>query len=328
VRELSPRQGEAAVVVSAVGFGVGTALSVVALRTLRPADLLAVELLGSALVLVTAAAVTGRLHRRGALRALAQGAVAPGLSFLLGDLGLARTTATSGALLLGTDTLLTVLLAVLVLRERLGRRGAAALVLGLGGTLLVSLGAAPSSTTATPDGQVVGNLLVIAGVLSSAGYVIWSRRSAGAPDEGVGVTAWQFVGATVAVSPFVVVSWLTGGSRIGAARPEELVAAGAVLVCGLGALTAFNLGITAVSASRAGLLFSLQPVAGAVTAVALLGEPLAVGQAVGGALILLGVLVLARGEPDHPASTAVPGDGSPFRGSTGDGVAVPNSCAA
>jgi len=43
-------RGQLAVLTSAIGFGVGTALSVVALRTLRPADLLAVELGGSALV--------------------------------------------------------------------------------------------------------------------------------------------------------------------------------------------------------------------------------------------------------------------------------------
>jgi len=296
VEQLSARRGDVLIAASAIGFGVGTALSVVALRTLRPADLLAVELLGSALVLGTFAAGTGRLHRNGALRALAQGAVNPGLSFLLGDVGLARTTATSGSLLLGTDTVVTVLLAVIVLRDRLDRAIGAALVLGLGGTALVSFGAA-TSTAADPGGShTIGNLLVVAGVLSSAAYVVWSRRSAASPDDGLGVTAWQFIGAAAATSPFVLASWTTGGSRILHARPEEIAAAAAVLFCGLAALTAFNRGIGAVTASRAGLLFSLQPVAGVLTGVTLLGEPLGVGQAVGGALIVAGVL-LVSGRP-------------------------------
>ena len=64
-------------------------------------------------------------------------------------------------------------------------------------------------------------LLVIAGVPSSAAYVVWSRRSAASPDDGLGVTAWQFIGAAAA-SPFVVVSWTTGGSRILHARPGEI----------------------------------------------------------------------------------------------------------
>ena len=74
-----------AIAVSALGYGVSTAVSVVALHGLRPADPLAIELSGSAAVLLPDAAATGRLHLRGARRALTQGAVLPGLSFLLGE---------------------------------------------------------------------------------------------------------------------------------------------------------------------------------------------------------------------------------------------------
>ncbi len=73
MNQLSRWRGETLVVASAIGFGVGTALSVVALRTLRPADLLAVELAGSALVLGAVAAGSGRLPRHGALRAAGAG---------------------------------------------------------------------------------------------------------------------------------------------------------------------------------------------------------------------------------------------------------------
>jgi hypothetical protein len=70
-------RGQVAIAASAVGYGVGTALSVVALHGLRPADLLAIELAGSAAVLLAVAAGTGRLHRPGAARSLAQGAATP-----------------------------------------------------------------------------------------------------------------------------------------------------------------------------------------------------------------------------------------------------------
>lgn len=280
----------------------------VALRTLRPADLLAVELAGSALVLSAVAAGSGRLPGTARCARWRRGAVSPGLSFLLGDLGLARTTAASGSLLLGTDTVVTVLLAVLVLGDRLSWAVGGALALGLGGTALVSLGALMSPAADPAGSHVLGNLLVVAAVVSSAGYVVWSRRSAGAVDEGLGLTAWQFAGATVATSPFVAISWLTGGSRIFDARPGEIVAA-AVLVCGLVALTAFNLGIGSVTASRAGVLFSLQPVAGALTAVAVLGEPLGAGKALGGALIALGVLVLSRPAAEDRRPPPNPTDG-------------------
>jgi drug/metabolite transporter (DMT)-like permease len=299
------RRGQAAIAASAIGYGISTALSVVALHGLRPADLLVIELAGSAAVLLTVAAVTGRLNRRGSRRALAQGAVLPGLSFLLGDLGLARTTATSGALLLSVDTIATVVFAVLFLRERIGKAAIAALALGTAGTILVALFAPDAGPAAAAGSEILGNGLVLASVIGSAAFVVWSRRTAQSLDDGsaqgaedsVGHTAWQFLGATVAVSPFVIGSWWTGGSRIAVADPHELVAAAAVLVFSLGGLLAFNIGIGAVSASRAGLLFTLQPLAGAVTAIAVLGEPLVTGQAFGGALILACLIQLTREGP-------------------------------
>jgi drug/metabolite transporter (DMT)-like permease len=306
------RRGQLAIAAAAVGYGVDTVFSVVALHGLRPADLLTIELGGSAAILLSVAVATGKLRRRGACRGLAQGAVLPGLSFLLGNLGLARTTATSGALLLSVDTVVTVLLAALVLRERIGVAAGAAVGLGTLGTALVALYAPDAGSTAVAGSEALGNLLVLASVVGSAGYVVWSRRTAEpaeGPGDSTGRTAWQFLGAAMAVLPFVVGSWWTGGSRIDTADPRTLLATGAVLLCGLGALLAFNIGIDTVSASRAGLIFTLQPLAGAVTAIAVFGEPLVAGQAAGGALILTCLLLLSRERPadrspDKPAAVA------------------------
>jgi drug/metabolite transporter (DMT)-like permease len=214
---------------------------------------------------------------------------------------LARTTATSGALLSSIDAIATVLLAALFLRERVGAVVGAALALGTAGTILVALDAPDAGLTAGTE--TLGNLLVLASVLGGAGYVVWSRRTAPPAEEGVGRTAWQFLGATLAVLPFVLGSWWTGGSRIAGAEPSQLIATVAVLFCGLGALLAFNIGIGTVSASRAGLLFTLQPLAGALTAVVVLGEPLVAGQAAGGALILACLAILTRDRPGASPDT-------------------------
>jgi drug/metabolite transporter (DMT)-like permease len=303
--------GEAGVAAAAVAFGVGSALTVLALRGLTPADMLVVELGGSALVFALAALATGQLHIRGAARAMAQGVVLPGLTWLLENLGLARTTATSGSLLLGAETLVTVTLAVIALRERLGAAGAIALIFGLTGTALISVGA--SSTDHTVGDQTVGNLLVIAAVVCSAVYVVWSRRTAQSSAQGLGVTTWQFIGSTLTVSPFVVVSWATQGTHVTTAKPAQLVAALIVLASTIAAMAAFNSSIASVSASRAGLLLSLQPIAGAITAAAVLGEPLRARTTIGGTLIVLGLLVLAAANPsdtadDAPARQADPRD--------------------
>jgi drug/metabolite transporter (DMT)-like permease len=108
------------------------------------------------------------------------------------------------------------------------------------------------------------------------------------------VTAWQFVGSSLTVAPFVVLSWANQGSHFTSAKTEQLLAAIAVLASTIAAMAAFNRGISSVSASRAGMLLSLQPVAGAITAVTLLGEPPQARTAIGGALIVLGLLALAR----------------------------------
>src|SRR5689334_6191241 len=215
------RRGQLAIAAAAVGYGVDTALSVAALHGLRPADLLMIELGGSAAILLAVAGATGKLRRQGAGRGLAQGAVLPGLSFLLGNLGLARTTATSGALLLSVDTVATVLLAALILRERIGVAAGTAVGLGTVGTALVALYAPDAGSTAVAGSETLGNLLVLASVIGSAGYVVWSRRTAEPDGEGdsIGRTAWQFLGAVLAVLPFIIGSWWTGGSRIATAGP-------------------------------------------------------------------------------------------------------------
>ncbi|OBI83224.1 DMT family transporter [Mycobacterium sp. 1245805.9] len=285
-------RGEAGVAAAAVAFGVGSALTVLALRGLTPADMLVVELGGSTLVFMLAALVTGQLHTRGAARAMAQGVMLPGLTWLLENLGLARTTATSGSLLLGTETLMTVALAVLVLRERIGVPGAIALALGLAGTSLVSLTAGEPNDMA--GDRSVGNLLVITAVACGAVYIVWSRHTAHSATTALGLTAWQFAGSALAVSPFVAVSWATQQNHFSTAKPAHLLAAIAVLASTVAAMIAFNRSIPSVSASRAGLMLSLQPVAGAITGVMVLGEPPQARTAIGGALIVLGLLILAN----------------------------------
>jgi hypothetical protein len=76
------RSGEPALLFAAAVYGVSMTLSIVALHAVRPADLLAVEISGAAVMLLVTAAVRGRLRRRGALRQMLVGALVPGLAFL------------------------------------------------------------------------------------------------------------------------------------------------------------------------------------------------------------------------------------------------------
>ncbi|HKO32782.1 MAG TPA: DMT family transporter [Candidatus Limnocylindria bacterium] len=298
--------GDVAILAASATYGVSTTVSVAALHSVRPADLLAVELVGSAGLQLVAAAVTGRLRWRGCVPQLLLGALSPGLTFLLGDLGLARTSASSGSLLLAVEPLLSAVLAVVILRERLGGRASLALAVGFAGSTLVALG---PSTPGEASDSAFGNVLVLAAVLASAIFVIavshYSRALGGRhhPDaetvfDGLNASAWQTTGGMLAVVPFVAGSWIGGGSRLGAAGPVAWTACIGVLVCGAVAGVAFNRGIARVSAARAGLLANLTPAVGMATAVVFLRERPAPLQLAGGLLILAGLVLLLRTSPD------------------------------
>jgi len=62
--------GESAILFAAAVSGVSTTVSVLALDTVRPADLLAVELIGAAVMLLSAAALRGRLRSSGRSRVI------------------------------------------------------------------------------------------------------------------------------------------------------------------------------------------------------------------------------------------------------------------
>jgi drug/metabolite transporter (DMT)-like permease len=282
------RSGEPALLVSAAVYGVSTTVSVVALRAVRPADLLAIEISGAAAMLLVTAAVRGRLRRRGAPRQLLLGVLVPGLAFLFGDLGLARTSASDGSLLLAAEPLLSVLLALAVLRERLPGRGVTALIVGLTGGALVAFQPGGPSGTST----MLGNVLVLLAVVAAAAFLICARRFNGDDGDGLNAAAWQSTGGALSVLPFVTASWSTGGTRLDTVGAAGWVACIAVVTCGAVGGVSFNRGIVRVPAARAAQLGNLTPVVGTLTAVAFLGDRPSLLQWVGGAAILGGIALL------------------------------------
>lgn len=217
--------GSAAILAAAVGYGLSTTLSVAVLRQIAPTDLLAVELGGGATLLVVTAAALGRLTRAGSARNLLLGILAPGLAFVLGDLGLSWTSATSGSLLLATEVPLSVVLAVVFLREAVDRTGRWALVCGFAGTALVALGAGRHDDGVATVG---GNVLVVLLVAASAVFLVVTRRLNS--DDGLNASTWQTVGGALGAAPFVVLNWWHEGSRLGGASPGSWWLAGGILV--------------------------------------------------------------------------------------------------
>ena len=202
-------------------------------------------------------------------------------------LGLARTTAASGSLLLNLEGLATMAIAWLAFRENVDRR----LLLGAGailaGAIVLSWG-----------GQ--GLRLDAGGLLIAAACLCWgidnnlTRKLSSADPVRIATLKGLVAGATN-----TGLALLLGASLPGAGA----IAAGAVLgFLGVGvSLVMFMLGLRHLGAARTGAYFSLAPFIGAALGIALFREPVTAQLLAAGALMALGLwLHLAeRHEHEH-----------------------------
>jgi drug/metabolite transporter (DMT)-like permease len=275
----------ALITLAALSWGLGIVLTKLTLEQLAPLDVLGVELLVGAAAVGLALVVRGDVGAFDGWPAFAAlGLLEPGLSFALGDFGLDRTAAVDGSLLIASETLFAVMLARVVLGERVSSRVAFAVGVGVAGSVLVALGGVGGSG----ERSVLGDVLVLGGTAAAAAYTVAARRVArnGEPDA-LKVTAVQLAAALLVALPLVAVAAASGHSEIGNADGAHLAAA---LATGL--LTTaipfllFNVAIRDVEVASGALILNLVPIIAAALAVVLLGEGLGLLQLAGGAAVV------------------------------------------
>jgi drug/metabolite transporter (DMT)-like permease len=286
------RSATTALIAASALFGVDTTISAFVLRQVGAADLFLAETSVGALCLWAFVWVTGRYRRPANLGPhILLGLIEPGFAYLLFDVGLPRTTAVAGGLLISTETIIGVGLAVVILRERLRAPAVLALVTGVIGTALVSIGGAGQG-----HGQVLGDLIVLLAALTGGTYLVLARRIP-CTDDALTGTAYQLAAAWAVAAVYAAVTWSTGGSKFGSAGGLTIGLTLATGVVGIAIpFVLLNRSLEVLQASTAGLLLNLIPVFAVVSAVALLGEPLMVATVAGGAAILFGLTLLARSE--------------------------------
>jgi drug/metabolite transporter (DMT)-like permease len=205
------------------------------------------------------------------------------VTFLLQVGGLTLTSATSAALLVGTGAPLLALAAVLFENERLGRRGWISVAVSSFGVLLLV-----GKPGAGDDWR--GNAMVLASMVISTAWVIMTKRLTGRYPA-LQATGWILLFGTLLLIP---VSLLAAGPP-----PVDLSSAtwAALLSLGLGCTTLayflWNWGVAQVGAGTAGVYLNLEPIAGAVAGVTILGEAISAGMALGGAAILVAAGIVA-----------------------------------
>ena len=207
---------------------------------------------------------------------------------LLLMLGLARTPAASGSLLLNLEGLATMSIAWIVFRENVDRKllfGAASI---LAGAVVLSW-------------QGEGISFDEGGLLIALACLAWGvdnnlTRKLSSTDPVV----IALIKGLVAGSVNVTLALLLG------ARFPSIVMTGAALFvgfCGVGvSLVLFVLALRHLGAARTGAYFSLAPFLGAVIAIVFLGEPVTVQLIVAGAFMALGVWLhlTERHSHEHP----------------------------
>ena len=288
------RRAFAALVTAGVPWGASLPLGKVALREIGPTWLIVWRF---ALAVAAFAVVVRwrslRLTPALAAQVVAGGVLAGVVVFLVQFEGLARTTATSAALLVAVGPPLIAVLAALVDGERGGRSTWTAVGLSVLGVAL--LAGAPG-----PGRSLVGDALCLTAMVGTAVWVLLTRRIAWALGP-VEAAALQFLVGLAVLVPAAF--WREG-------PPPALSPVGwsALLFLGLGCTAVtfwlWNWGIMRVEAARAGVIANLEPAIGALLGVAVLGEQITPLSVIGGITLLLAAFLATR--PETVATTPRP----------------------
>lgn len=203
--------------------------------------------------------------------------------------GLSRTTASTGALILGSLPVFTVLIAASVGIERLTAR-----FLVAGGVSFAGVGLVAAGSGGELSGDTTGNVIMIATAATWAGY-------------SVVIAPLMQRYSPLRISAFVLLAgWVPLAlSGVGQTASQDFSLPPRVWVllafAVLGPLVLTNLlwftAIDRIGPSRATLVTNLQPFLAAIFALAILSERITVVQLAGGALIAVGIVLARRRAP-------------------------------
>lgn len=289
--------GISSALAAAVLFGLSAPVSKLLLPATGPLLLAALLYLGAGLGLAAATLVAAReaphaAQREARLRGvdflllffvIATGGVAAPVFMLF---GLARVSAVVGSLLLNLETPLTILLAVMLFREHLGRRAAA-------GAVLTALGAA--TLTYAPDdvhGDWRGAAAVVFACLGWAVDNNLTQRLSVRDPVAIARTKGLVAGTFMLGLALATGSMLPALAVVLAALAVGFVSYGFSIVLAVRAMRILG-------AARQAAFFTTAPFVGAVLAVPLLGERLGPSHAVAAGLMVLGVFLLVTETHGH-----------------------------
>lgn len=196
--------------------------------------------------------------------------------------GLRRTTASAASLILALVPVMTLLARVVLARVRISPLRWLCVLLSLLGAYWVI-----RADSGEDAGTLAGNLLMIGACLCWTGYILVSPRlmAACSPTR---VTAWQSVCAVITLLPF---SLGERGAWVAVSAKAWLCVFLLAAVCSALCYLLYGVAIRACDPLTVSLSININPVAACIGGALLLHESLTGMQLLGGALILLSMIV-------------------------------------
>ena len=211
------------------------------------------------------------------------------LFFVIYNVAMSYTTAARGSLALSVLPLTTMLVAALLGREALTRRKSAGVLIAVGGVaaaLSAGLGEAP------PDAWR-GDLVMAAATLCMALYNVWSRPLMQRSSMLGFLAAGMGAGALLSV----LLAWQSGGFHAAAANfgaPQWWAIAFLGLFGGAAAFYLWVFALERTTPTRVANTMTVNPIAAALLAAILIGEPIGLELVAGIAAVGLGIWIAAR----------------------------------
>ena len=280
------RHAVAALIAAGLLWGTTVPLSKLALQWLGPGWLTAVRFGLAAAVLLPVARRRGQRVLEAKL--LGSGAVGYGATVIVQNAGIARTSVTHAALLIGAVPVLVAVIAAVWHRAVARPVAWLGFAISLGGVGLVTAGGGGGGAIMAGDGLVLASL-----VLSAIFTVAQARLLPGR--DPVAVTAVQFLGAALGALAFTLVA---EGAPAVPARPGPVLAVAALALAGtLAPFTLFAFGQSRVPAEVAGAFLNIEPLVGAMAGIVFFGDPVGPRQLAGGLAVVAGIGLSAVSRP-------------------------------
>jgi drug/metabolite transporter (DMT)-like permease len=284
-RRESPR-AFTALALSGVVWGTSFVLGKVALQQLSVPHMILYRFLFASIAFVPLLVRRWpRLNRNEWWMVAVAGVIGVPVQFLLQFEGLARTTASHAALMIGTAPVLVATAAFLFLRERLHHHVWLALVVSTAGVGLIVMRTGGGSGPSQPT--LAGDLLVLSSMFAAVVWILASKQLMDRHHPAV-VSGLIAIAGTVALTIWVLIRDGLPPTHLSSATWLATVTLG--IVATTFATVLWNWGLAHTDAGKAGAFINLEPVVGAILGVWLLHDSLGSMALVGGVMIVAGAL--------------------------------------